>query len=127
MKVLVVDDSRSIRLLVGLALRGAGHLVVEAGSGEAALHELAKGPVDCVLCDVNMPGLDGLELLERLRALPGHRRTPVVMLTTETGVEALRRGSAAGVRGWIVKPFTRDQLVGAVETAALPAPGGRER
>jgi len=118
MNVLVVDDSRSVRLLVALALRRAGHEVVEACDGVEALAALGGGEVGCVVCDLNMPRMDGLTFLERLRELPGHGATPVVMLTTESGSDAVRRGEAAGVRSWIVKPCTGDQLVAAVAGAA---------
>jgi len=118
MYVLVVDDSRSVRLLVGHALRRAGHEVTEARDGVEALQAAVSAGPACVVCDVNMPRMDGLEFLERLRALPGHARTPVVMLTTECCDQSVRRGQAAGVRTWIVKPFSSEQLVEAVARAA---------
>jgi two-component system chemotaxis response regulator CheY len=120
--VLVLDDSRAMRLVAALALRRAGHDVVEAGDGMEGLGALAAGPVDCVVCDLNMPRMDGLAFIGRLRALPGHARTPVVMVTTEPGPAAVRAGEAAGVRAWIVKPFRAEQLVAAV-AALAPARG----
>ena len=118
MNVLVVDDSKSLRLLVGVALRRAGHEVAEAGDGVEALQALEGAEVACVVCDLNMPRMDGFEFLERLRTLPGHGRTPVVVLTTECSPASVARGEAAGVRAWIVKPFRTEQLVAAVAGAA---------
>jgi two-component system chemotaxis response regulator CheY len=121
MKVLVVDDSRSMRLVVGSALRRAGHEVLEACDGVAALEALeACGPgrVDCVVCDLYMPRMDGLTFLRQLRGVPECERTPVIMLTTESGAGAVDSGEAAGVRAWIVKPFRAEQLVEAVASSA---------
>lgn len=118
MHVLVVDDSRSLRLLIGTALRRAGHEVVEAADGVDALAALPAKAFGCVVCDLNMPRMDGLQFVERLRGTPGHERTPVVMLTTESGAGAVERGETAGVRAWIVKPFRAEQLVEAVALAA---------
>lgn len=121
MSVLVVDDSRAMRLLVGLALRRAGHEVTEAADGVEALEALAGRRFACIVCDVNMPRMDGLTFLGRLRVLPEHRRTPVCMVTTESGAAAVGEGEAAGVRYWIVKPFRTEQLVAAVAHALADA------
>jgi two-component system chemotaxis response regulator CheY len=118
MSVLVVDDSRAMRLLVGLALRRAGHEVTEAADGVEALAALADSRFACIVCDLNMPRMDGLTFLGRLRSLPEHRETPVCMLTTESGTQAVREGQAGGVRAWIVKPFVSERLVEAVSRAA---------
>lgn len=117
MSVLVVDDSRAVRLLVGLALRRAGHEVTEAADGIEALEALAGRSFACIVCDLNMPHMDGLTFLGRLRGLPEHRRTPVCMVTTESGAAAVGAGEAAGVRQWIVKPFRTEQLLAAVARA----------
>jgi two-component system chemotaxis response regulator CheY len=113
-RILVADDSSSMRLVLGLTLREAGFQVVEATDGRDALEKLGGGPVHLVIADVNMPNLDGVELTQRIRALPPHRFTPILILTTETGEGLKEKGRAAGATGWIVKPFHPEQLVAVV-------------
>jgi two-component system chemotaxis response regulator CheY len=119
--ILIVDDSQTVRQQVSNALQGAGFDVVEAADGQEGLEQLAAhADVAAVICDVNMPRMNGLELVE---AMKGRTATvPVVMLTTEGQAELIQRARAAGARGWIVKPFKPDLLVAAVRklTSALP-------
>ncbi len=113
--ILAVDDSASMRQMVSFTLKGAGYDVVEASDGAQAL-EAAKGrKFDLVLSDVNMPVMDGISLIKELRALPAFRFTPILMLTTESGDNKKAEGKAAGATGWIVKPFSPDQLVNTVK------------
>ena len=113
--ILAVDDSASMRQMVSFTLKGAGYDVVEASDGAQAL-EAAKGrKFDLVLSDVNMPVMDGISLIKELRALPAFRFTPILMLTTESGDGKKAEGKAAGATGWIVKPFSPDQLVNTVK------------
>ena len=113
--ILAVDDSASMRQMVSFTLKGAGYEVVEAADGAKAL-EAAKGrKFDLVLSDVNMPVMDGISLIKALRALPAFRFTPILMLTTESGDGKKQEGKAAGATGWIVKPFSPDQLVNTVK------------
>ena len=112
--ILAVDDSASIRAMVTMALRGAGHEVVSARDGLAAL-ELTERNWDLILADVNMPNMDGITLIHELRARPESRFLPILMLTTEASAEYKRAARDAGATGWIVKPFEPDQLVATVE------------
>ena len=123
--VLVVDDSPVYRSQVSLALQGAGFQVVEAVDGLDGLTKLSSA-IHLVICDLNMPRLDGLKLLERVtrgRTQPGPT-IPVLMLTTEGERTLVGRAKALGARGWIVKPFRADQLIAAVRRVLSP-PGRR--
>lgn len=114
--VMVIDDSSSFRTVVALALKRVGYTVVEASDGQDALRKLATSPVDLLVCDVNMPGLDGLSFVRQLRTQPKHGRTPVVMLTTETSEAKKAEGRSAGANAWITKPFQPSKLVELVNT-----------
>ncbi len=109
--ILVVDDSLAIRQVVGYTLRSAGYTVTEAVDGEDAYDKASAGAFDMVLTDINMPRLDGLELITRLRAHPNYRATPLLVLSTESSVEAKARGRVAGATGWLVKPFEPRRLL----------------
>jgi two-component system, chemotaxis family, chemotaxis protein CheY len=113
-RILVVDDSTSLRQVQEIVLSGAGYEVIQAVDGKDALAKLAAGPVHLVLTDLNMPNLDGVGLVRAVRADPVHRLTPVIMVTTESQDERKREGKAAGATGWVVKPFTPEQLVAVV-------------
>jgi two-component system chemotaxis response regulator CheY len=113
--ILTVDDSPSIRQMVALTLTQHGHQVIEAGDGREALAKLAAQPVHLVITDLNMPNMDGLELIRQARTLPQCRFIPILMLTTESQPEKKMAGKAAGATGWIVKPFTREQLTAVVD------------
>ncbi|HET9864096.1 MAG TPA: response regulator [Steroidobacteraceae bacterium] len=109
--ILTVDDSTSMRQMVRATLQSAGYGVVEAADGQEAL-EFARGNlVDLVISDVNMPRMDGIRLVQELRALPGYRLTPLLLLTTESSHEKKQEGKLAGATGWIVKPFNPAQLL----------------
>lgn len=113
--ILAVDDSASMRQMVAFTLKGAGHTVTEASDGAEALN-LAKGKTfDLVLSDVNMPNMDGISLTKELRSLPAFKFTPILMLTTEAGLDKKQDGKAAGATGWIVKPFNPDQLLSTIK------------
>jgi two-component system chemotaxis response regulator CheY len=113
-KVLVVDDSPTVRQQVGLALTRGGYQVVEAGDGAEGIQQLAAHPVSLVICDVNMPRMNGLEMVEKVRADPKQATIPIVMLTSEGQPALIERAKKAGARGWIVKPFKAELLVAAV-------------
>ncbi len=113
--ILAVDDSASMRQMIGVTLRGAGYQVIEAADGEAALEYARKHCVDLVLADVNMPGIDGITLVAQLRTLPGYRLTPLLLLTTESSPERKMQGKQAGATGWMVKPFNPVQLLATLE------------
>jgi two-component system, chemotaxis family, chemotaxis protein CheY len=125
-RILAVDDSPSMRNMVCVTLRGAGYEVVEAADGDEAL-EYARGhSVDLVLADVNMPRMNGITLVAQLRALPGYRLTPLLLLTTESSQQSKQQGKQAGATGWMVKPFHPDQLLATLDrvlsgSAKMPA------
>jgi two-component system, chemotaxis family, chemotaxis protein CheY len=110
-RILTVDDSASMREMICFTLKSAGHDVTEAEDGVGAL-ELARATTfDLVLIDINMPRMDGLALLRALRSHIEYKATPLLLLTTEAAADRKQEGRAAGATGWIVKPFSPDQLV----------------
>jgi two-component system chemotaxis response regulator CheY len=113
-RVLAVDDSVMMRELVSATLLSAGYEVDTAEDGNRA-YDVAQGKqFDLVLSDVNMPSMDGIGLVARLRACPAYRLVPIVMLTTESSAEMKARARSAGATGWIVKPFDPERLLNAV-------------
>lgn len=118
-KILVVDDSASIRKVVGLTLKGAGYEPIEAVDGQDAIAKLSEGKVSLIICDINMPNMDGITFLKTIRQDESHKFTPVIMLTTESQEEKKWEGQEAGARAWIVKPFKPDQLLTAVSRLIL--------
>jgi len=113
-KILTVDDSPSVRQMVKLTLSGAGYDIVEAGNGAEGLSKAQATIVDMVVTDLNMPVMNGLDLIRALRKLPAYRGVPILFLTTESDAEKKKEAKAAGATGWITKPFQQDQLVGVV-------------
>jgi len=113
--IMTVDDSSSVRQMVSFTLRGAGYETVEAVDGKDALSKLANSPVNMVITDLNMPNMDGIELIRQLRGQSSCRFIPIVMLTTESQVEKKQEGKAAGATGWIIKPFKPEQLLAVVK------------
>jgi two-component system chemotaxis response regulator CheY len=118
--ILVVDDSLSMRQVVGIALKGAGYEVIEACDGKDGLAKLAGKKVNLIVSDVNMPNMDGIAFLKEVKQSPAHKFTPVIMLTTESQEDKKKQGQEAGAKAWIVKPFQPDQLVNAVSKLVLP-------
>ena len=113
-QLLIVDDSTSMRQMVAFALSSGGFNVSEAEDGQAALDIAKTRRFDAVVTDVNMPRMDGIELIRNLRQLPDYRFSPLLMLTTESGPEKKQEGRAAGATGWLVKPFDPEQLLATV-------------
>jgi two-component system chemotaxis response regulator CheY len=110
--VLVVDDSGSVRQQVAMALRRAGFALVEAADGREGLAMLASNKnIDMVICDINMPNMNGLEMVEKVKSQPENKSLPILMLTTEGQPSMVKRAKEAGAVGWIVKPFNSTQLV----------------
>jgi len=110
-RVLIVDDSSVMRKIVERSLRQANlnlSQVYEAGNGEEALCVLAREKVDLILCDINMPVMDGLEFVKHLPTVENAKGTPVVMITTEGSENHVVQALSAGARGYIRKPFTPD-------------------
>ena len=118
--IMVVDDSASVRQVVGITLRGAGYDVVEGVDGADALKRLDGRRVHLIISDVNMPNMDGLTFVREVRKLPAYRFTPIMMLTTESDETKKREGQAAGAKAWVVKPFQPPQLLGAVSKLVMP-------
>ncbi len=114
-KILTVDDSASMRQMVAFTLKGAGHDVTEAGDGVDGLAAAKGQAFNLVITDINMPRMDGISLIKELRALPNYKFTPILTLTTEAGSDKKMQGKAAGATGWIVKPFSPDQLLATVK------------
>ena len=108
---LIVDDSASMRQLVGFALKSAGYEVVVAVHGKDALDKVNGTKVDIVVTDLNMPEMDGIEFIRQFRTRAECRFTPIVMLTTESQESKKQEGKQAGASGWIVKPFTPEKLI----------------
>ena len=114
-RVLVVDDSATVRQQVGLALQQAGYEIVEAVDGADGLSKLSSdSSISMVICDINMPRMNGLEMIEHIAQSKTIKKVPVVMLTTEGQPALIQRARQAGAKGWIVKPFKADLLLAAV-------------
>lgn len=120
-KILAVDDSKTMREMVSFTLKSAGYEVVEAEDGQAALNALNGHKVDAVITDLNMPNMNGFELIRALRANPTYKFTPILMLTTEGDDSKKQEGKSAGATGWIVKPFNPEKLVEVVKKVCPPA------
>ncbi len=113
-RILVVDDSASMRQMVSFALTSAGFSVEEAEDGAVALGRAKGQRFNAVVTDVNMPNMDGIELVRQLRQLPKYKFTPMLLLTTESGADKKAQGKAAGATGWLVKPFNPEQLLATI-------------
>lgn len=113
-RILIVDDSASIRQLASFALKQAGFDTKEVNDGKEAVTAAGQDKFDVVLTDRNMPNMDGIELTKALRADANYKFTPILMLTTESETEKKQEGKAAGVTGWIIKPFNPDTLVATI-------------
>lgn len=118
--IMVVDDSASMRQVVGIALKGAGYDVLEGRDGVDALSKLTGQKVNLVVCDVNMPNMDGITFVREMKKLASYRFTPVIMLTTESAEGKKAEGQAAGAKAWVVKPFRPEVLLNAVQKLVLP-------
>jgi len=114
-KILIVDDSVTIRHLLKTVLVGDGYEVTEAASGSAGLSLARESAFAAIICDINMPGMDGLAMISELRVLPNHATTPIFVLTTETSLDIRERGKQAGATAWMPKPLRPDTLLGALK------------
>ena len=123
MQAIVVDDSRAMRLLMGRLLKDIGFEVDEAGDGCQALvrlrERLAGNPLQLALVDWNMPEMSGIELVEAVRADPAFAALRIVMVTTETELSQVSRAIEAGADEYLMKPFTRDDVLGKLELLGL--------
>lgn len=115
-KILVVDDSETLRTQLKRTLTTASFEVVEAENGVQGLSQYAANQdVALIVCDVNMPEMDGLTMCEKISTDPAMKKVPIFMLTTESSQEMKVRGKAAGVMAWVTKPFVEEKLLKAVE------------
>jgi two-component system, chemotaxis family, chemotaxis protein CheY len=113
--IMTADDSASMRQMISFTLKDAGYEVVEARDGVDALGKLRTSAVQMLLTDLNMPNMDGIELIRQVRTQAQYRFLPIIMLTTESQTSKKQEGKAAGATGWIVKPFKPEQLVAVVK------------
>lgn len=115
-RVLVVDDSSAVRQQVSMALGQAGFDIVEAVDGvEGSEAVQTDRSISMIICDVNMPRMNGLEMVEKVKSEPDNADLPIIMLTTEGQPSMVKRAKAAGAKGWIIKPFKADVLVATVQ------------
>ena len=118
--IMIVDDSASLRQVVGISLRSAGYDVLEGADGADALKKLTGQKVHLIISDVNMPNMDGISLVKEIKKLPAYKFTPIVMLTTESADAKKAEGQAAGAKAWMLKPFNPPQLLAVVQKLVLP-------
>lgn len=118
-KILVIDDSASLRQVVSIALKGAGYEVIEAADGRQALDRLDDNRVHLAICDVNMPVMDGIAFVREVKKRPANRFLPIIMLTTESRETRKQEGQMAGAKAWVVKPFRPEQILNAVAKLIL--------
>lgn len=109
-RILIIDDVTSIRNIVSSMLQKYGHRVFEASSGEEALNLVRSKRVHLAITDVNMPGMDGITLIERLKGIEHFKSTPVVVLAKGAKDENIEKAKQAGATDWIAKPFTEESL-----------------
>lgn len=115
-RVMTVDDSASVRMMISVTLKGAGFDVIEACDALEALKKIARTDVQALVVDLNMPGMGGLDLVRKLRQTPGYLSTPIIMVTTEGSMDLIEKGKDAGATGWMVKPFSPEQLVNVIRS-----------
>lgn len=113
--IMTVDDSASIRQMVAFTLKQAGYGVLEAVDGQDAVNKLNDADLHMLITDLNMPNMDGIDLIKYIRSKPEFKFMPIIMLTTESQASKKQEGKAAGATGWIVKPFQPDQLINVVK------------
>ena len=118
--ILIVDDSPSVRQVVGIALRGAGYDVIEGVDGRDGLSKLDGRKVHLIISDVNMPNMDGITFVTEVKKLAAYKFTPIIRLTTESQESKKLEGQAAGAKAWVVKPFQPTQMLAAVSKLILP-------
>jgi two-component system chemotaxis response regulator CheY len=119
-KLLIVDDSASMRSVVSMTLKGAGYDVIEACDGKDALAKLDGQKLNLIISDVNMPVMDGLTFIKQVKQLPAYKFTPIIMLTTESDQAKRDQARAAGAKAWVIKPFQPQQMLDAVSKLVLP-------
>ena len=114
-KILAVDDSASIRKSISFVLSQENYEVIEAVDGIDGLAKAKSEKIDLFITDINMPNMDGIQLIKELRAMPEYKFTPIIALTTENQDSKMQEGKQAGATGWIVKPFTSEKLISIIK------------
>jgi two-component system chemotaxis response regulator CheY len=117
-RILTIDDSKTMRDMLMLTLADAGFDVIQAVDGKDGIDMLERENVDVVITDINMPRMDGYEVVRQLRARPEHKTTPILVLTTESEAEKKNIAREAGATGWLVKPFDPERLIATVRKVA---------
>ena len=118
--IMIVDDSASMRQVVGIAITGAGYEVIEAADGKEALSKLNGEKVHLIVSDINMPNMDGISFVKEVKQLANYKFTPIIMLTTEVDPGKKEAAKAAGAKAWVNKPFQPATLLEAVSKLVLP-------
>lgn len=118
LQVMAVDDSKTMRDMISHTLKSNGYDVLLAEDGKQALEMLGTKKADVVITDLNMPNMNGLDLIKSLRTQPAYRTTPILMLTTESDETKKAAGKQAGATGWIVKPFNPEKLIAVIQRVA---------
>lgn len=119
-KILIIDDSAGIRKIVTETLTSGGYDVIEGVDGADALTKLNGQKIHLIICDVNMPNMDGISFVKEVKQSPNYRFVPIIMLTTESQERKKLEGITAGAKAWVVKPFQVDQLLNAVSKLIMP-------
>lgn len=118
--ILIVDDSLIIRQMVCYTLKSVGYDVIQGTDGADALTKLTGQKICLIICDVNMPNMDGISFVKQIKAMDDYKFIPVIMLTTESQEKRKEEGRAAGVKAWVVKPFDPTQLLSVVSKLVTP-------
>jgi two-component system, chemotaxis family, chemotaxis protein CheY len=114
--IMVVDDSASVRQMVSFTIKNCGYDVIEASDGADALAKMnGSSSVSMIITDLNMPNIDGIGLIRKVRINPSYKFVPIIMLTTESQEARKAEGKQAGATGWIIKPFKPEQLAAVVK------------
>lgn len=113
--ILTVDDSESMRQMIGFCLKQKDYTILEAKNGTEALAKLRENSVDAMITDLDMPEMGGIDLIKNARRIPGYLKMPIIILTTESETGMKSRAKSAGATGWITKPFTPKQLLAVVD------------
>ena len=114
-KILIVDDSASMRQMVHFTLEEAGYEVAEGVDGKDGMDKLDDVNPGLIITDINMPNMNGIELIKAVRRTDNHKTTPIIVLTTESEQSKQEAGKRAGATAWLIKPFTPEQLTDTVK------------
>jgi len=118
--IMIVDDSASMRQVIGITLREAGYDLIEASDGKDALKKLDGTKIHLIVSDINMPNMDGISFVKEVKQHPKYKFTPIIMLTTEVNQAKKDAAKEAGARAWVNKPFQTKTLLEAVSKLILP-------